>query len=33
MKILFVIDQLDNPNNGTTVSALRFAEGLRKKRS
>lgn len=29
MKILFVIDQLDSPNNGTTVSALRFANGLR----
>lgn len=30
MKILFVIDQLDNPNNGTTISAIRFAEELRK---
>ncbi len=29
MKILFVIDQLDSPNNGTTVSAMRFAQGLR----
>lgn len=30
MKILFVIDQYDNYNNGTTMSAVRFVEGLRK---
>lgn len=28
MKILIVIDQFDNSNNGTTVSARRFAKGL-----
>lgn len=28
MKILLVIDQFDNGNNGTTISARRFAEGL-----
>lgn len=28
MKILFIIDQLDNPNNGTTISAMRFAQAL-----
>lgn len=28
MKILFIIDQFDDSNNGTTVSARRFAEGL-----
>lgn len=30
MKILIVIDQFDNSNNGTTVSAVRFAEGLKR---
>lgn len=30
MKILIVADQYDNSNNGTTVSARRFVEGLRK---
>lgn len=30
MKILFIIDQLDNPNNGTTISAMRFASELTK---
>lgn len=30
MKILIVMDQYDNSNNGTTVSARRFVEGLRK---
>ena len=30
MKILLVIDQFDEPNNGTTISARRFAEGLEK---
>ncbi len=29
MKILIVIDQFDNSNNGTTISARRFAKGLR----
>lgn len=29
MKILLVIDQFDNSNNGTTVSARRFAKGLK----
>ena len=28
MKILIVIDQFDDANNGTTISAKRFAEGL-----
>ena len=28
MKILIVIDQFDNSNNGTTISARRFARGL-----
>lgn len=31
MKILIVIDQYDNLSNGTTISARRFVEGLRKK--
>lgn len=30
MKILIVIDQYDDSNNGTTISAQRFAEGLKK---
>lgn len=30
MKILIVIDQYDNANNGTTMSAIRFVEALRK---
>lgn len=30
MKILIVIDQFDNSNNGTTISARRFAQGLQK---
>ena len=30
MKILLVIDQYQNGNNGTTISARRFAEGLQK---
>ena len=30
MKILLVIDQYENSNNGTTISARRFAEGLQK---
>lgn len=30
MKILIVIDQFDDANNGTTISAKRFAEGLKK---
>ena len=30
MKILIVIDQYENLSNGTTISAKRFAEGLRK---
>ena len=30
MKILIVIDQYDNLSNGTTISAKRFVEGLRK---
>ena len=30
MKILLVIDQFDNSNNGTTISARRFAKGLQK---
>lgn len=29
MKILIVIDQFDNSNNGTTISARRFAKGLK----
>ena len=28
MKILIVIDQFNNSNNGTTISARRFAKGL-----
>lgn len=28
MKILIVIDQFDNSNNGTTISARRFVKGL-----
>lgn len=31
MKILLVMDQFENANNGTTISARRFAEGLRKR--
>lgn len=31
MKILLVIDQYENGNNGTTISARRFAEGLQKR--
>ena len=31
MKILIVIDQYDGANNGTTISARRFVENLRKK--
>ena len=31
MKILLVMDQYENANNGTTISARRFAEGLRKR--
>lgn len=31
MKILIVIDQYDNGNNGTTMSARRFVEGLEKR--
>lgn len=30
MKILLVMDQFDDSNNGTTISARRFAEGLEK---
>ena len=30
MKILFVIDQLDNANNGTVMSTRRFTDILRK---
>lgn len=30
MKILLIVDQFDNSNNGTTISARRFAEGLEK---
>ena len=30
MKILIVIDQYDNLSNGTTISAKRFVDGLRK---
>ncbi|MFQ8987246.1 MAG: hypothetical protein ACLR6T_00885 [Intestinibacter sp.] len=30
MKILVVIDQYDGANNGTTISARRFVENLRK---
>ena len=29
MKIVLVLDQFDNENNGTTISAARFAENLR----
>lgn len=29
MKILIVIDQFDNSNNGTTISARRFVKGLK----
>jgi len=31
VKILLVIDQYQNGNNGTTISARRFAEGLQKR--
>ena len=31
MRILMVLDQYDNCNNGTTVSAQRFVEGLTKR--
>ena len=31
MKILLVMDQFENANNGTTISAIRFAEGLKKR--
>ena len=31
MKIVLVVDQFDNGNNGTTVTARRFAEQLRKR--
>ena len=31
MKILLVIDQFDNGNNGTTISARRFADALKKR--
>lgn len=30
MKILLIVDQFDKSNNGTTISARRFAEGLEK---
>ena len=30
MKILLIIDQFDNDNNGTTISARRFADTLRR---
>lgn len=30
MKILLIVDQFDKSNNGTTISARRFAEGLKK---
>lgn len=30
MRILLVIDQFDSANNGTTISAIRFAEALKK---
>lgn len=30
MKILLIVDQFDHSNNGTTISARRFAEGLEK---
>ena len=30
MKILLIVDQFDRSNNGTTISARRFAEGLEK---
>lgn len=30
MKILLVMDQFNNGNNGTTISARRFADNLRK---
>ena len=33
MKILIVIDQFDNSNNGTTISARRFAKGLQDARN
>ena len=29
MKIVLVIDQFDDANNGTTISARRFAQALR----
>ncbi len=31
MRILLVMDQFEDANNGTTISARRFAEGLRKR--
>lgn len=31
IKILLVIDQFNDSNNGTTISARRFAEGLEKR--
>ena len=31
MKILFVIDQYNNDNNGTTISAKRFAKVVSEK--
>jgi len=31
MRIVLVLDQYDNENNGTTISAARFAENLRKR--
>ena len=30
MKVLLIVDQFDKSNNGTTISARRFAEGLEK---
>ena len=30
MKILLVVDQFDSDNNGTTISARRFAEELKR---
>ena len=30
MKILLVMDQFDHTNNGTTMSAVRFAETLKR---
>ena len=31
MKIVLVVDQFDSSNNGTTVTARRYAEELRKR--